>query len=222
MDSRGMTSARLLILLTVAVVMQSSPSSALRDRSLDEGFVLKNKRPFCNAFTGCGRKRSGGGGDADQATGMEVKDQIDEIARHILGQDRMLEQLQQKVELMRALACGYPEIPTQPPYRRRRDVQEKVQIPSTASFPGYIATPHVPKRYDPTERAQASYYYASERPQKRETRRKDESTNEHDDVRVKSRRSNHDSDEDVTDLEARYDGVNGVKQGRNKSVSDQE
>jgi hypothetical protein len=51
-----------------------------------------NKNFLCE---GCGRKRSG---DAAVEPGtLATQEQITEIARHVLGQDRMLEQLQQKV-----------------------------------------------------------------------------------------------------------------------------
>ncbi|XP_018026362.1 uncharacterized protein LOC108681798 [Hyalella azteca] len=110
------------VTLVATLLLQFALTCAAHPRSLDEDLELKSKRPFCNAFTGCGRKRSG---DAAVEPGtLATQEQITEIARHVLGQDRMLEQLQQKVELMRALACGYPELPADATYRRRRDVRE--------------------------------------------------------------------------------------------------
>ncbi|XP_076049839.1 crustacean cardioactive peptide [Oratosquilla oratoria] len=111
-----------VVFVVIAVVpCNSSPVAARGDGTL-EG---KAKRPFCNAFTGCGRKRSVLSGqealparnddddddnDAAEVPGPEDAlsppdaEALDDLASRILTEARLWEQLQTKMELIRVLA----------------------------------------------------------------------------------------------------------------------
>ena len=54
---RGCLLSSLAIVLSAVLICQSSPVQRGYVESGDFG-SLRSKKPFCNAFTGCGRKRS--------------------------------------------------------------------------------------------------------------------------------------------------------------------
>ncbi|OXA43919.1 cardioactive peptide [Folsomia candida] len=110
-----------LVLTLLVFVILSAVATPIQKRGIEEdGEPSSNnnpsppraKRTFCNAFTGCGRKRNGGGGgfnrdyvdyseggdrgsvvDSDSDSGME------DVARDILAEARLWEALQARNSL---------------------------------------------------------------------------------------------------------------------------
>ncbi|XP_025193376.1 cardioactive peptide isoform X1 [Melanaphis sacchari] len=61
---------------------------------------IRRKKPFCNAFTGCGRKRS----DESMATLVELRSEpaVEEISRQIMSEAKLWEAIQEaRLELLR-------------------------------------------------------------------------------------------------------------------------
>ncbi|XP_025409870.1 cardioactive peptide isoform X1 [Sipha flava] len=61
---------------------------------------IRRKKPFCNAFTGCGRKRS----DESMATLVDLRSEpaVEELSRQILSEAKLWEAIQEaRVELLR-------------------------------------------------------------------------------------------------------------------------
>ncbi|XP_046421314.1 cardioactive peptide-like [Neodiprion fabricii] len=59
MKVSGFVSCAIVIIVFIAVVNSAVPQDRIDSQILDPFVVdAKAKRPFCNAFTGCGRKRS--------------------------------------------------------------------------------------------------------------------------------------------------------------------
>ncbi|XP_064087769.1 cardioactive peptide-like [Macrobrachium nipponense] len=102
--------AAVLLLIVVAMQTTASPVAKRDIGGLLEG---KDKRPFCNAFTGCGKKRSDASVEA-LASGTE----LDDLAKHVLAEAKLWEQLQNKMDVMRSLAARMDE--QRPLYRRKR------------------------------------------------------------------------------------------------------
>ncbi|XP_065218549.1 cardioactive peptide [Planococcus citri] len=71
------------------VIMQRN----LYDRDFEPLVEQRRKKPFCNAFTGCGRKRS----DESMAALLEMNSEpaIEELNRQILSQAKLLEAIQE-------------------------------------------------------------------------------------------------------------------------------
>ncbi|TRY76646.1 hypothetical protein TCAL_08788 [Tigriopus californicus] len=67
------------ILLAVCRPSQGSPFNTMDFDSLEE-FGSKTKRPFCNAFTGCGRKRS----DPDLDLSSDLDQEAEQIGEHMI------------------------------------------------------------------------------------------------------------------------------------------
>ncbi|RZF42865.1 hypothetical protein LSTR_LSTR003689 [Laodelphax striatellus] len=70
------------------------------DSDLAAIFDPKRKKPFCNAFTGCGRKRS----DESMATLVDLNSEpaVEELSRQILSEAKLWEAIQEaRQELMR-------------------------------------------------------------------------------------------------------------------------
>uniref|UniRef100_A0A1B6GJ26 Crustacean cardioactive peptide n=1 Tax=Cuerna arida TaxID=1464854 RepID=A0A1B6GJ26_9HEMI len=70
------------------------------DGDLAAMFDPKKKKPFCNAFTGCGRKRS----DESMATLVDLNSEpaVEELSRQILSEAKLWEAIQEaRVELLR-------------------------------------------------------------------------------------------------------------------------
>ncbi|XP_068217716.1 cardioactive peptide [Palaemon carinicauda] len=102
--------AAVLLLIVIAMQTTASPVAKRDIGGLLEG---KDKRPFCNAFTGCGKKRSDASVEA-LASGTE----LDDLAKHVLAEAKLWEQLQNKMDVMRSLAARMDE--QRPLYRRKR------------------------------------------------------------------------------------------------------
>ncbi|XP_050434575.1 cardioactive peptide isoform X1 [Adelges cooleyi] len=65
-----------------------------------EAEPIRRKKPFCNAFTGCGRKRS----DESMATLVELRSEpaVEELSRQILSEAKLWEAIQEaRLELLR-------------------------------------------------------------------------------------------------------------------------
>ncbi|CAI6349073.1 unnamed protein product [Macrosiphum euphorbiae] len=61
---------------------------------------IRRKKPFCNAFTGCGRKRS----DESMATLVDLRSEpaVEEISRQIMSEAKLWEAIQEaRLELIR-------------------------------------------------------------------------------------------------------------------------
>ncbi|XP_063221776.1 cardioactive peptide isoform X2 [Bacillus rossius redtenbacheri] len=78
------------------IVQKREVDPAQMERLLDP----KRKRPFCNAFTGCGKKRS----DESMATLVEMNSEpaVEELTRQILSEAKLWEAIQEaRIELLR-------------------------------------------------------------------------------------------------------------------------
>ncbi|XP_069671773.1 cardioactive peptide [Periplaneta americana] len=99
----GCSLAILLVILDIpqascddVVIQKRQVDPAEMDRLLDP----KRKRPFCNAFTGCGKKRS----DESMGTLVEMNSEpaVDDLSRQILSEAKLWEAIQEaRVELLR-------------------------------------------------------------------------------------------------------------------------
>nr|QBX89037.1 crustacean cardioactive peptide [Nephrops norvegicus] len=103
----GVTTVLLLVVL--AAHAQAGPVAKRDIGDLLEG---KDKRPFCNAFTGCGKKRSD-----PSMEGLASTSELDALAKHVLAEAKLWEQLQSKMEMMRSYAS---RMENHPVYRRKR------------------------------------------------------------------------------------------------------
>jgi len=57
----GMKKLDVLLIFTfvfLSLILFTSASPAARSYAEDSDWAVRSKKPFCNAFTGCGRKRS--------------------------------------------------------------------------------------------------------------------------------------------------------------------
>jgi len=133
----GVSAERWLVCAAVVVAVVATGAAAATRRSLGSPQGGLSKRPFCNAFTGCGRKRSSpplqGGGEVapPEALDRELSSraELDELARHVLAQATLWEQLQQKVELLRSMAADYPPPASNALYQRRKRQAPPQQTP---------------------------------------------------------------------------------------------
>ncbi|XP_068626017.1 cardioactive peptide [Battus philenor] len=113
--SSAMSFSRVFVVVAIAVLYLDSCYSATMPRNFDsrlgDDFITTpKKRPFCNAFTGCGRKRS------QYAPGMPVQEisrqkqyvdedvlgsmvesenAVDELSRQILSEAKLWEAIQE-------------------------------------------------------------------------------------------------------------------------------
>ncbi|XP_031766541.1 cardioactive peptide [Galleria mellonella] len=105
--------SRVSLLLVIALVCLDCCYTATIPRSFDprigeEMVLTPKKRPFCNAFTGCGRKRSQTPGMPqeiirqrqfvdDEALGslLDSENAIDELSRQILSEAKLWEAIQE-------------------------------------------------------------------------------------------------------------------------------
>nr|ADO87033.1 cardioactive peptide isoform B [Rhodnius prolixus] len=73
----------------------------------------KMKKPFCNAFTGCGKKRS----DESMATLVDLNSEpaVEELSRQILSEAKLWEAIQEaRMELLNRKQQQSDRIPLQP------------------------------------------------------------------------------------------------------------
>ncbi|KAJ2938608.1 hypothetical protein O0L34_g11920 [Tuta absoluta] len=114
-------SCRIWFLCLVAIVYLDCCKSATIPRNFDprlgeEMVPAPRKKPFCNAFTGCGRKRSVGGPGVpvqeimrqrqyvDEDTFGPFSDSeymIDDLSRQILSEAKLWEAIQEAAEIAR-------------------------------------------------------------------------------------------------------------------------
>ncbi|XP_071515880.1 cardioactive peptide [Panulirus ornatus] len=118
----GVVVAALVLLVLMAAQTHAGP---VAKRDIGDILDGKDKRPFCNAFTGCGKKRSDPELEA-VASGSE----LDALAKHVLAEAQLWEQLQNKMEVMRSLA-GRME--SHPLYRRKRSTAHQARHHLTSS-----------------------------------------------------------------------------------------
>ncbi|XP_013773136.2 cardioactive peptide-like [Limulus polyphemus] len=78
----------ILLLVAVGVVVESR---YLQVSGGNAGLVPQ-KRPFCNAFTGCGMKRS-----LDFPLAIQTETMLDRLSRKVLAEARLWEMLQQRM-----------------------------------------------------------------------------------------------------------------------------
>ncbi|XP_069953307.1 cardioactive peptide isoform X2 [Cherax quadricarinatus] len=106
------------VLMTAAllffVLVAHTNAVPLAKRDIGDLLEGKDKRPFCNAFTGCGKKRSDPG-----VEGVASSSELDALAKHVLAEAKLWEQLQTKMEVMRSLAA---RMENNPLYRRKRSL----------------------------------------------------------------------------------------------------
>merc|ERR1719151_57900 len=93
---RGCLLSCLVLILSAVLICQSSPVQRGYVDSGDFG-SLRSKKPFCNAFTGCGRKRSdpamaaatagfaGDNGQIDQIVADKIRRDVDQIGDTVGG-----------------------------------------------------------------------------------------------------------------------------------------
>ncbi|KAK4298052.1 hypothetical protein Pmani_029570 [Petrolisthes manimaculis] len=118
-----MGSVLLLVLLLSPHQTQAGP---VAKRNIDSMLEGKDKRPFCNAFTGCGKKRSD-----PEMDNMASVSELDALAKHVLAEAKLWEQLQNKMEMMRSLAA---RMESHPLYRKKRS-----PVNSSSSSPTHSA-----------------------------------------------------------------------------------
>ncbi|XP_054259072.1 cardioactive peptide [Macrosteles quadrilineatus] len=96
------------VVAAVVLISNSQPALAddviiqkrVYDGDLAAIFDPKKKKPFCNAFTGCGRKRA----DESMATLVDLNSEpaVEELSRQILSEAKLWEAIQEaRVELLR-------------------------------------------------------------------------------------------------------------------------
>lgn len=125
------------------VILQKRVDPAEMDRMIDP----KRKRPFCNAFTGCGKKRS------DESMGSLVdlnsEPAVEDLSRQILSEAKLWEAIQEaRAELIRRRQeqfqqqqqqSQYPTVVERPVplsvagYRKKRSAAPEVQAPAPYS-----------------------------------------------------------------------------------------
>nr|ABB46291.1 crustacean cardioactive peptide [Carcinus maenas] len=105
------TAGSLLLLVFLVTNAQAGP---VAKRDIDSLLDGKIKRPFCNAFTGCGKKRSD-----PELEGLASGSELNDITKHVLAEARLWEQLQSKMEAMRMLAS---RMDSRPVFRRKRSL----------------------------------------------------------------------------------------------------
>ncbi|KAL0808715.1 hypothetical protein ABMA28_013145 [Loxostege sticticalis] len=107
--------SRVYVLFAVAVILVDCCYSATIPRNFDprlsdEMVMTPKKRPFCNAFTGCGRKRSQGApgmpvqelmrqrqfvDDDSLNSFIDSENAIEELSRQILSEAKLWEAIQE-------------------------------------------------------------------------------------------------------------------------------
>ncbi|XP_049883556.1 cardioactive peptide [Pectinophora gossypiella] len=115
------TSPKVMTLLLLAILAMDGCYSATIPRNYDprlneEMVLTPKKRPFCNAFTGCGRKRAQGAPGMpvqelmrqrqfadDDALGQfpDSENVIDDLSRQILSEAKLWEAFQDAAEIAR-------------------------------------------------------------------------------------------------------------------------
>lgn len=112
----GLTQIQLIVVYSIAVVYavaityvsgddvilqkRSERNRIDMDRFMEPEADPRRKRPFCNAFTGCGKKRS----DESMATLVELNSEpaVEELSKQILSEAKLWEAIQEaRAELQR-------------------------------------------------------------------------------------------------------------------------
>ncbi|XP_072943303.1 cardioactive peptide [Epargyreus clarus] len=104
------TISRVSLLVLVAMLLGCCYSATIPrnfdSRLSDDIIIAPKKRPFCNAFTGCGRKRSQGSPGmpvqeimrqrqyVDDEALIDSENAIDELSRQILSEAKLWEAIQ--------------------------------------------------------------------------------------------------------------------------------
>ncbi|CAL4165260.1 unnamed protein product, partial [Meganyctiphanes norvegica] len=132
---------RVVVVVVAAMLVAlaaSGQAQPLAKRDLNEILNTKPKRPFCNAFTGCGKKRSDPAMDRleEAASGAE----LDAIARHVLAEAKLWEQLQEQLD-KRMDAERAVEASSSSLYRRKRSaVLDSLAQPKTLKHIQKVST----------------------------------------------------------------------------------
>nr|ABB46293.1 crustacean cardioactive peptide [Faxonius immunis] len=116
-STHGRAGVMVLTALLLLVLAAHAHAGPLVKRDIGDLLEGKDKRPFCNAFTGCGKKRSDPG-----LEGVASSSELDALAKHVLAEAKLWEQLQNKMEVMRSLAA---RMENHPLYRRRRSAPQQ-------------------------------------------------------------------------------------------------
>ncbi|KAI1306029.1 hypothetical protein HDE_01281 [Halotydeus destructor] len=85
---------KVFLAVTLMCLIVSVSAKAVMKREVGEHMAMRGalpvKRPFCNAFTGCGRKRS-------ETVNVETADDLMKVSQKIVGEARLWELLQRKL-----------------------------------------------------------------------------------------------------------------------------
>nr|ABB46290.1 crustacean cardioactive peptide [Callinectes sapidus] len=103
-------------ILLLAFLIANTEAGIVAKRDIDSVLDGKIKRPFCNAFTGCGKKRSD-----PELEGLASGSELNDITKHVLAEARLWEQLQNKMEAMRMQAS---RMDSRPMFRRKRSLTQ--------------------------------------------------------------------------------------------------
>uniref|UniRef100_A0A8D8YKB0 Cardioactive peptide n=2 Tax=Cacopsylla melanoneura TaxID=428564 RepID=A0A8D8YKB0_9HEMI len=94
----------ILTYILIFIPTVKSDDVILQKRMFEQGYNIpldpKRKKPFCNAFTGCGKKRA----DESMGTLVEMNSEpaVEELSRQILSEAKLWEAIQEaRLELMR-------------------------------------------------------------------------------------------------------------------------
>merc|ERR1712080_494849 len=105
------------VLTTLLLCLLSTPAHSRALQQTGERFEGKSKRPFCNAFTGCGKKRSGEGAVAVDKNG-EAK--AEDVLFQLLNDAQQWQEFQRRMQLARSWELGATY------YRRKRELSQEV------------------------------------------------------------------------------------------------
>ncbi|XP_075221459.1 crustacean cardioactive peptide [Lycorma delicatula] len=106
------------LLATICFLTQVQSDDVIIQKRVDDSdlaamFDPKRKKPFCNAFTGCGRKRS----DESMATLVDLNSEpaVEELSRQILSEAKLWEAIQEaRQEILRRRQHQSEKIPSIP------------------------------------------------------------------------------------------------------------
>nr|UES72875.1 crustacean cardioactive peptide [Carausius morosus] len=141
-----LTSSLVVLLVALGLPAATADEIIVQKREVDPAQLErlmdpKRKRPFCNAFTGCGKKRS----DESMATLVEMNSEpaVEELTRQILSEAKLWEAIQEaRVELLRrkhhqqqemvgnqmSEAAGLPLPLRLASYRRKRSAEPQQDV----------------------------------------------------------------------------------------------
>ncbi|KAL7630240.1 UNVERIFIED_CONTAM: hypothetical protein RMT77_019617 [Armadillidium vulgare] len=97
-------SSLLIVLVTILFSFPHVHSAAISKRDIVGYTGNREKKPFCNAFTGCGKKRS-----SENGLKVATETELNELARHVLAEARLWEILQNKIDMIRSLGLQMEE-----------------------------------------------------------------------------------------------------------------